>query len=85
MGRSLWKLVFLPEIFFKKGFVNQSFYKTRLRSHIILLPYLNKKFLVYNGIWDKSFVIKKGMIGKKLGEFSFTKKTGLNLKKKKRR
>jgi ribosomal protein S19 len=44
--------------------------------------YLKKTFAVYNGKEKKLMVIERNMIGRKLGEFVFSRKMGTIHKKK---
>ncbi len=56
---------------------------TRMRSAVIIPQWLNQKIGVYNG---KSYIpvtIKLHMLGKKLGEFSWTTKSAMYVSKNK--
>jgi len=49
--------------------------KLYLRSLLIVPGYENKEFNIHNGISFKKILITSNMIGHKLGEFFFYKKT----------
>jgi small subunit ribosomal protein S19 len=77
MTRSLWKGPF-SEIKTKNT-------KTKVwsRRSVILPYYLNKNFLVYNGIIFIPLTVSEEMIGHKFGEFSTTRKKPIHKIKKK--
>lgn len=74
MKRSLWKLPFIHSVFFKKRPLHKNFNKFVFRNSVIPLNCLNKNIKVYNGIWFLNIDITKHKIGRKFGEFSFTKR-----------
>lgn len=82
MSRSLWKgLFFTNEAYsFKKNK-----YMIQDRSITLLPMHFNKLLHIYNGKQYASIRFNKdGMIGHKLGEFSFTKKKCMKIKKEKK-
>lgn len=68
--RSIWKGNFIKN----KKFLDN--------SSTLLNVYLKKTFAVYNGKEKKLMVIERNMIGRKLGEFVFSRKMGTIHKKK---
>ncbi|KAI8827038.1 uncharacterized protein EV422DRAFT_491037 [Fimicolochytrium jonesii] len=48
--------------------------KTQARSSTILASHINKKFLVHNGNSYLPVFVTEQMVGRKLGEFAFTRK-----------
>lgn len=75
---------FLSKNFFRKKFNYINVDKFRIfilfkRSSIITDIFLNKIFRVYSGSKFVQFIIEDRHIGKKFGEFSFTKKMGINI------
>jgi len=82
MSRSLWKgLFFTNEAFsFKK-----KKHMMQNRSTVLLPMHFNKLLSIYNG---KQYVAirfnKDGMVGHKVGEFSFSKKKCVKVKKEKK-
>jgi len=52
---------------------------TYLRNAVIPLTVLDKRVAVYNGKLFTSFIVRKFMIGRKFGEFSLTKKLGVDI------
>lgn len=69
--RSMWKGNF---VFFKKKYIGN--------NTIILNEFLRKVFTIYNGKAFTEFIVKRENIGFKLGEFIFTRKVGVQHKKK---
>lgn len=69
--RSLWKGNFVS---LKKKIIGN--------DTVILNNFLRKTFLVYNGKTVSEFVVKRENIGFKAGEFVFTRKIGVQHKKK---
>ncbi len=55
------------------------FFNTKIRNSTITKIFLDKTLRVYNGSTLKSFYIREGMVGKKLGEFSITKILGQDI------
>lgn len=74
MSRSKWKF---PLITSKKtlNIINS-------RDSMVTPSFINKQVKVHNGKIYNSFVVTSGMIGRKFGEFSPTKKTFTYKKKK---
>jgi ribosomal protein S19 len=82
MSRSTWKGVF---------FTNESFlfkkskFKMNNRSNLVLPIHFNKLFNIYNG---KQYIPirfnKEGVIDHKVGEFAFSKKKCVKVKKEKK-
>ncbi len=82
MTRSSWKGVY---------FSNESFlfkknkFKIQDRSNTVLPMFFNKTFSIYNGKQLIQIKFNKdGVIGHKVGEFSFTKKKCVKVKKDKK-
>jgi small subunit ribosomal protein S19 len=50
--------------------------KTKSRSSTILQSFIGKTIYVYSGRLFKKVIITEDMVGRKLGEFSFTRKLG---------
>lgn len=89
MIRSSWKLPYIPLTLFQKRFINNHNLNIRFRNSVIPFIFIEKKIKIniYNGIWYLSTLISNLMIGSKLGEFSYTKRsdTQTHLKKKKKK
>jgi len=84
VNRSNWKGPFLEKFFYEK-FLN-NFYKifrTNSRNSIILPFLLKKQISVYNGKYFVPFIVTENMVGRKLGEFSFTRLKYIYKKKRK--
>lgn len=75
--KASWKLPFIHPIFFKKRNVLKKSLKLKLRNSVIPADYVNKRIRVYNGIWFLSQDVNTNMIGYKLGQFSYTKRSDL--------
>lgn len=69
--RSIWK----------GNFVNIKG-KNISNNSLILNNFLRKSFITYNGKSFNELIIKREMVGLKLGEFIFTRKIGVLHKKK---
>lgn len=84
MKRPAWKLPFIHSVLFKKRNLYKKQLFFRLRNSSIPFFLIDKRIYVYNGIWLLSKNITKDMIGHKIGEFAFTKRsdTQLHLKRK---
>ena len=84
INRSNWKGPFFEKFFYKK-FLNNSYkiFRTSSRNSIILPFLLKKQISVYNGKYFVPFFVTENMIGRKLGEFSFTRLKHVYKKKKK--
>ena len=76
MSRAKWKIPFTSSIFFRKYFLNSHIFNTHKRNSIINVNFIDKRLRVYNGFKYISFIIKKNMIGKQIGDFSITKVMG---------
>jgi len=50
-----------------------------MRNLVIPLSFFEKRVLIYNGIWFLSRDVSHNMIGYKLGEFSFSKRSDTQL------
>jgi ribosomal protein S19 len=50
--------------------------ETKARSTVILQSFVGLYFSVYTGKRYYTFLIEQKMVGRKLGEFSFTRRTG---------
>ena len=82
MSRSLWKGFFISNDYIS---LRKKKYIVKNRS-IVCFPVMNNKLLhIYNG---KQYIPirfnKEGVVGHKLGEFSFTKKKCMKIKKDKK-
>jgi len=79
--RSVWKIPFVSPFFLRRGttFYESSSFNTWIRSSSISPYFIDKRFRVYNGSKQISFVVSKDMIGKKFGEFSISKVTGSDI------
>lgn len=88
MSRSVWKIPFISNILFSNSLKKKNF-TVWSRCSTIPQIFVNKKLRVYNGTWYLSLNVKPSMVGKKFGEFSFTKRTGSSIhtgsKKKKKK
>lgn len=89
MARSSWKLPYISLLFFQKRFLNNYNLNVRLRNSVIPYIFIEKKIKlnIYNGIWYLSTLFTNSMLGFKLGEFSYTKRsdTQTHLKKKRKK
>lgn len=89
MIRSSWKLPYIPLMLFQRRFISRFNLDIRLRNSIIPFIFIDRKIKIniYNGIWYLSTVFTNLMLGHKLGEFSYTKRsdTQTHLKKKRKK
>lgn len=76
MARASWKIPFISSLFFRKSFLNSEKYNTFHRNSIITHDFVEKRLRVHSGKNWVSFLVTEDMVGKKLGEFSFTKVIG---------
>lgn len=76
MSRPSWKIPYVSSIFLRNSFINSEKYDTYVRNSIITNDFINKRIRVYSGKAWVSFIVTDDMVGKKLGEFSFTKVIG---------
>jgi len=76
MSRSVWKIPYINNIFFTNMLKDKKIFNVWQRSSVIPAHFLNKKFKVHNGIWLLTVNIKSLMVGRKFGEFSFSKSMG---------
>jgi len=79
--RSVWKIPYISPFFLKRGatFYKKTSFNTWIRSSRISPFFIDKRFRVYNGSKQISFVVSKDMIGKKFGEFSISKVMGSDI------
>jgi ribosomal protein S19 len=83
MKKSRKKLPFiLPLLFNKKSLLSNKFMILKNRSSIIPFAYKNKRVKIYNGKFFLSKDLNQNMVGLKLGEFSFTKRSDTQIHKK---
>lgn len=82
MKRSVWKLPFIHNVFFKKRLLLKNLFNFKLRNSLIPATLVDKRLRIYNGIWFLSHDVSPNTVGFKLGEFSFTKRcdTQIHLK-----
>lgn len=73
--RSNWKLPFIHSLFFKKKNVQKKSLIFRIRNSNIPANFVNKRIKVYNGTWFLSQDVMSNMIGFKLGQFSYTRRS----------
>ena len=78
MPRSKWKKPFINIKEYKTNFLDKSV-KTSSRNVNIIPNMVGKKIGIYNGKDYKEIFITSEMIGKKLGEFSFTRSMKKNI------
>ena len=90
MTRSSWKLPYISLLFFQNRILKNNLLNIRLRNSLIPIKLINKKIkiCIFNGNWYLSIILTESMLGKKFGEFSFTKRsdkqTQLKIKLKKK-
>lgn len=82
--RSHWKIPYISSIFLNKSNSNKKKIKTQNRNSMIPLTLLTKTLTIYNGKKYQPIIIKKEMIGHKIGEFGITKILGYKPKKKRK-
>lgn len=84
MTRSLWKVPFVDYNLINNIISNKNIHslKTKSRSTIILQSFVGLTIHVYTGLIYKKVFITQDMVGRKLGEFAFTRKIGYIHKKK---
>ncbi len=72
--RTNWKGPFLEKYLYEK-FLNTSYkiFRTNSRSSTILPFLIKKQISVYNGKYFVPIIITEDMVGRKLGEFFFTR------------
>lgn len=77
MTRSTWKLPYIPLILFQNRFLNKQGLNIRIRNSVIPTIFMDKKIklCIFNGTWFLSTLMMSNMVGFKLGEFSFTKRS----------
>jgi ribosomal protein S19 len=75
MKRSIWKLPYIHTVFFKKRFFFKNFFNLKIRNSVIPSSFCDKRIRIYNGIWYLSKDIALNVVGFKVGEFSFTKRS----------
>jgi len=74
MKRSIYKLPYIANTFFKKRTERINNNLTLYRSSNIPAYFVNKKVSIYNGAWLLTNKIEEAMMGLKLGEFFQTKR-----------
>ena len=82
--RSHWKIPFISNIFLKKSTNNKKKIKTQNRNSFIPSTLLAKTLNIYNGRKYQPIIVKREMIGHKIGEFGITKIIGYKPKKKRK-
>jgi len=86
MTKSRWKLPYISNSYFQNRFLNKISLNVRSRNSIIPSIFIHEhiKLCIFNGIWYLSKTMSSNMLGCKLGEFSFTKRsdTQTHLKRK---
>ena len=82
--RSHWKMPYIYNIFAHIVNNNKKVFKIHDRKSVIPYTLLSKTLNIYNGRKYIPVVIKKEMIGHKIGEFSITKILGYKPKKKRK-
>lgn len=70
---------YIAQHFFRNNFLVATAYNTTIRNSLISNVFVDKTLRIYNGSSVKSFLIRSGMLGKKLGEFSITKVLGRDI------
>ena len=83
MPRSKWKIPFIDKSILKYTDKKKNVYKTWSRRSTVYPALVGLKLNIYNGKDMIKRDIKPTMVGHKLGEFVFTRKTFLPPKKKK--
>ena len=83
MSRSKWKIPFIDKNILKIIATNKTINKTWSRRSTVYPALVGLKLNIYNGKEMIKREIKPSMVGHKLGEFVFTRKTFLPPKKKK--
>lgn len=76
MSRSSWKVPFVSAIFLRNAFIISNKFNSYSRNSTITKDFVNKRLRIHSGRFWVSFVVTDDMVGKKLGEFSFTKVIG---------
>lgn len=66
----------------KGNFINLKKNNLMGKNSMILNSFLRKEILIHNGKVIEPLIIKREMIGSKIGEFIFTRKIGVLHKKK---
>lgn len=86
--RSHWKIPYLSNIFlrFLKKTNNKRKFKIKTQNRNSFIPstLLTKTLNIYNGRKYQPIIIKKEMVGHKIGEFGITKILGYKPKKKRK-
>ena len=76
--RSLWKSYVTNFSIITQVLKNKKKIQTKLRKIHILPMFVGFTFNIYNGCIYKKILVKKTMIGFKLGDFVFTRKLNKN-------
>lgn len=79
MTRSVWKVPYISSTYFCKFFLKRNGLKVWNRYSLIPANLVGKVARVHNGTWHLAIVVKSNLIGHKFGEFSFTKRTGVDI------
>lgn len=74
----------ISKIIFDRQFKKQKTIKTDYRNLIITKEFIDKKFLIYNGLKYFTITIENNMVGQKLGEFAPTRTRYKHIKKRKK-
>jgi len=89
MTKSFWKIPFIDYQLLHDISKKKNLIKTKSRSSLILQSFIGKTIYVYTGRTYKKVIINEEMVGRKLGEFAFTRRLGNihsnKFKKKKRK
>lgn len=75
MKRSVWKLPYIHNVFFKKRLIFKKRINFVMRNSIIPRTFLDKRLSIYNGAWSLSRNVITSTVGLKLGEIAFTKRS----------
>ena len=82
--RSHWKIPYICNILMNKTNVVKKVFKIQDRKSIIPFTLLSKTLNIYNGKKYSPIIIKREMVGHKIGEFSISKVLGYKPKKKRK-
>jgi ribosomal protein S19 len=84
MKRAIWKLPYIHLNLLNKSYYKQKCDWSKFRNSSIPNNFINSHIRVYNGAWFLTKTIDELMIGKKIGEFSITKKFDCQIQRKKK-
>jgi len=82
--RASWKLPYVDGRFRKQKTARKKIIRLRVRNSVIAAAAVGKTLYIYNGNKYLPVVIKKEMVGHKIGEMSITKALGFKPKKSKK-